>query len=481
MIPIRSRVRVFKALCLLTSVVCIPLAGRCLWPRPKNKSGAPPAVYSLREHPVAIPRTPRGAELAGLARTPWPKAYHDLQNRSRSPLPGPRQPTMGWSAFVGDYRGSGVGPPAVGENGVVCRGADSERVNGFTGGGTVESRTTAGKLSWSLGIGSVIGSSPAFAGDGVVYVNSDDGFLYAIDPGGRIRWRVRLWEKERAKLKFVGVPGVWDVSPSISRRGVVFTPTTALRGNAGTEGSTGEDSRLYAVSPNGKVLWRMDLPGQAIDRCPAVASDGSLYLTTSRWLYALDEHGTVRWRRAVGDWSSQPLITDDGSVVICDSGRVLKLFTSGKLIWRRPIGGARDLALGWHGDIYVGCDALIDKARLGKQESIAGWHGDIYIAGAPGGICSLTAGGRIRWWVCQHRSISGVPVVDRDGNLYVGLSDGFGHEWLSSLTKNGVVRWRYKFHGDITGSAIGAPGQLYVTARNHHIYSLGDRRPESRH
>jgi len=46
-----------------------------------------------------------------------------------------------------------------------------------------------GTLKWKFAIGDQIHSSPAIASDGTIYVGSDDGYLYAINPDGTFKWK----------------------------------------------------------------------------------------------------------------------------------------------------------------------------------------------------------------------------------------------------------------------------------------------------
>ena len=52
-------------------------------------------------------------------------------------------------------------------------------------------RTTVsdtGRMEWRYETGRGVWSSPAVGSDGTVYVGSDDGYLYAINPAGTLKW-----------------------------------------------------------------------------------------------------------------------------------------------------------------------------------------------------------------------------------------------------------------------------------------------------
>jgi len=45
-----------------------------------------------------------------------------------------------------------------------------------------------GSLKWKFGTGDWVRSSPAIGEDGTIYVGSNDGYLYAINPVGTLKW-----------------------------------------------------------------------------------------------------------------------------------------------------------------------------------------------------------------------------------------------------------------------------------------------------
>lgn len=55
-----------------------------------------------------------------------------------------------------------------------------------------------GALVWSYQTGGAIYSSPAVGNDGAVYIGSDDGYLYAFEPEGNLRWKIDLKDEVRS-------------------------------------------------------------------------------------------------------------------------------------------------------------------------------------------------------------------------------------------------------------------------------------------
>jgi len=221
-----------------------------------------------------------------------------------------------------------------------------------------------GALRWSYETGGGIWAAPALAGDGTLYVKSDDGRLYALNSNGSLKWRV-------------DVPGDTYASPTVGPDGTIYL-------------GSGADSALYALNPDGTEKWRADL-GATVYGSPAIGADGTIYLGnfdgrmfafrpdgTRRWqfdtrsplssspvvdgrgvvyfgsydrkLYALDgATGAPRWDYATGEIirSTAPLLADDGTVyiggddafihVLDSDGRLLRKYATGGAILAAPI------------------------------------------------------------------------------------------------------------------------------------------------
>ena len=154
-----------------------------------------------------------------------------------------------------------------------------------------------GKLLWSFKTGARITSSPAVA-DGLVYFESYDGYLYALDAvAGTLAWKFHTAGERRFTAKSLhgfipsgeSMPDPFDVylsSPAVWKSSVYF-------------GSG--DGNVYALSATtGKLRWKFHT-GNVIHGSPAIAA-GTLYIGSwDSYLYALDAtNGAVRWRFKTG-------------------------------------------------------------------------------------------------------------------------------------------------------------------------------------
>jgi outer membrane protein assembly factor BamB len=207
----------------------------------------------------------------------------------------------------------------------------------------------------------------------------------------------------------------------------------------------------------GALLWRSPLLGSrgAIDACPAMAPDGTLYVTTAdAQLAALDPGGREKWSFGVGsDIKSSPAIGDDGTVYFGSRDRRFYAVTpQGKQQWSFPAGAWVDSspAIAADGTIYFGC-----------------WDNKFY---------ALDSAGQKKWEFRTGGPIDSSPAIGADGTIYFGSHDGKFY----ALGPGGSCKWAFQTGGAIISSpAIGADGTLYITSVDGNLYAVtpgGDKR-----
>jgi outer membrane protein assembly factor BamB len=305
----------------------------------------------------------------GLANAPWPMLQHDPQHTGRSPYVGPARPTLKWRY----ERDSTLYYPAIGADGTIYVGSDR---------GYLYAISPDGKEKWRFDAGYSIRSSPAIGADGTIYVGAayrsdgSDGYLYAISPDGKEKWRFRT-------IYWI------ESSPAIGADGTIYVGS--------------KDHYLYAISPDGKEKWRFKT-GDYIDFSPAIGADGTIYVASEdNKLYAISPDGREKWRFGPGPYlfiSSSPAIGADGT-------------------------------------IYVGTSA---------------WHGSYLYAISPDG--------KEKWRFDAGYSIRSSPAIGADGTIYVGSDRGY----LYAISPDGKEKWRFRIARQYMFSslAIGADGTIYV-------------------
>lgn len=157
-------------------------------------------------------------------------------------------------------------------------------------------------------------SSPAIGADsGTIYVGSDDGYVYALDPNAdddedRLKWSYETW-------------GSVSSSPAIGKDGTVYVGSS--------------DGSLYALDPDAvdedkREKWSFDTSINSwsmIVSSPVVGADGTIYIGSIGWygdgsLYALDPNAEddderVKWSFSTKrEIRSSPVIGPDGTIYI---------------------------------------------------------------------------------------------------------------------------------------------------------------------
>jgi outer membrane protein assembly factor BamB len=185
-----------------------------------------------------------------------------------------------------------------------------------------------GSVIWTctLGVNDHCFASPAIGADGIIYVATQPGLLYAVSPNGQPVWTF--------DLASVGFTGTFRSSPAIDDKGSVYFGI-----NTGNPSSA-----FFALNPDGTLKWKYepaDLPDDVpkdhfdIYSSPAIGSDGVVYFGQEFGrVYGLRKSdgsliGMVNTESGI-TWSS-PAIDHKGVLYISDiSGRVYALQTGSK-------------------------------------------------------------------------------------------------------------------------------------------------------
>jgi len=282
---------------------------------------------------------------------------------------------------------------------------------------------------------------------GIIVVGS----THAAQAGDRVRWRFEI--PSNFSGKFIGV----------GADGRVYTTNFA--------------GDLYALRPNGSLVWSLDL-GVAASHWPITfADDGTIYTGAAREVVAVNPDGTPRWAFDSGAWLiSGPTVGPDGNIYAADDGIVVggrgffALDADGNPLWSDP--GDPPIT-----GLYEGLDEIV----FGQDRFFAGIHfmrsgpwintyafdldghqlWNRYNVGLEGGPSSnprMLPDGRLvfRWgqgslaalhqdgtddWVVPHPDGAQVlvtPAVGPDGSIYGG--DEYGVQ-LWSANPDGTTRW----------------------------------------
>jgi outer membrane protein assembly factor BamB len=221
-------------------------------------------------------------------------------------------------------------------NGVVYVGSDDGNLYAFD--------TNNGATLWNALTGGSIHSSPAVAPNRVVYAGSDDGYLYAFDPG-------------------TGNKPLWT-----AKTGNSITSSPTLVNGIVYIGSW--DKTLYAfnATSGGKPLWTFST-GNALFGSPAVVNgvvyigsrDGNLYAFN-----AISNLGSELWHALTSSANNtgnngietSPTVANGVVYIASDDGHLyaFNANTGGTPLWTFPVGAFYSCPAVVNGVIYIGSE-----------------------------------------------------------------------------------------------------------------------------
>lgn len=253
-------------------------------------------------------------------------------------------------------------------------------------------------------------SSPALALDGTIYQGTFHGWLVAISPEGKLKWKFKAGHEIRS-------------SPAVGPDGTIYFGS--------------RDRKFYALTPAGSLKWTF-ATGAWVDSSPAIAPDGTVYFGS--WdtnFYALTPDGSLKWQFPTGDIIfSSPAIGADGTVYFGSHDKNLyALNPDGKMKWKFATG-----------------------AQVTASPAIGG-DGTVYFSSTDGNLYALNPDGTKRWQLHVDCFTGSSPVLDEAGNLYLGVS-----KERISVSPDSKVRWRMGGNEPISiSSAAMRNGLLFTT------------------
>ena len=344
----------------------------------------------------------------------WSMQSHDTHHTGRSPYETGDNPD-GLEKWRFYFTGWLDDTPVIDRNGTIyCKGA-YDYLDRY-----IFSIYPNGTEKWKFKVGGLIlGSSPAIAEDGTIYIGSWDDYLYAINPDGTLKWRFNAG-------------GTIASSPAIAEDGTIYF------GNF--------DKGVYAINPDGTEKWFYDTGGDVLSD-PAIGDDGTIYVGCwDNYLYALYPNGTLRWRFQTGHYIKGPAsIAADGTIYVGSWDDYLYAIfpNNGTMKWRYRVayGTETNPSIASDGTIYVG-----------------GWER----------LWAIYPNGTLRWEFDlgsdRHIHMSS-PAISADGIIYVGTNIGetAGGE-IIAVNPDGTERWRKRIAYEWVDSSpsIGEDGTVYI-------------------
>jgi outer membrane protein assembly factor BamB len=297
-------------------------------------------------------------------------------------------------------------------------------------------------------------ASPALAEDGTIYVGGDLG-LFAINPDGSQRW---LYEPHGSLYE---PPGPVTISPVIDDNGSIWIVSgaeemhrlnpdghgTRLMGiGVAKQVGVGFDGIVYMGTDRGVFEFDSSYKGTPREIAGekfALTSDGRMYTTNAEWPllegFQLGEKGpTVLWISG-GDFPTptEPAIAADGTVYVTTATQFEAFADNGGGLWSVPANQPTSPCIASDGTIYFGSrdhrlyavnpdgglkwmfttgDAIQSTPAISKA-------GFIYFGSNDQKLYSVDANGHERWQFVTQGAVYS-PTIAPDGTIYVESADG---------------------------------------------------------
>lgn len=210
---------------------------------------------------------------------------------------------------------------------------------------------------------------------------------------------------------------------------------------------------LYAISPDGVVLWSQPLTNP---NSVSVGADGTVYAGSQNTIYAFSPLGELLWSfteepRGQGIMVG-PSVGADGNIYVItdlDGLGAFSLTPQGQLRWNVP--GFRD------GDgVGLGPVALASDRLYFAEDEVPG-------CGLKG-LISIDFSGQIRW--CRELSGERRPVAAPNDNAYHGAI---------AYSPDGLRLWAFEFPGPLNGligPGVGPDNAIYMIRNASDLWAI---------
>ncbi len=363
-------------------------------------------------------------EICGIATEGWPMFKYDLRRTGHNMnVQGPSQAVLKWEVNTG---AGSFGSPVVAEEGTVY----------VASGSTLRALAPEdGAEIWSLDFPDslVTRAGPTLRRDG--YLLAPFGAtLYLVSPEGEIT---------KQKQLAGGIPG----TAAIDSSGYIYVVSKF---------------GLHCLNSQFIEVWNLPVsntlnsPGHV-----AIGLGGRLYFAASNHtVYAVNSDGTLHWTYTHGqaDADSSVALGEDGRIYQAFSAEVVALSPQGELQWAQAVGGDMDSSVAIFNTGYQCCNPV-----------------DYVLANPNGnsGLWKFHHDGSLSFHVshfAKDGSWNAVPVMDMDGDVYIGSSQNSFY----SVTSAGALRWSYATHADPEGAAAIDDGVVYFGDEAGWFYAISD-------
>jgi len=301
--------------------------------------------------------------------------------------------------------------------------------------------------------------------DGTIYQGSWDGYFYAINEDGTLKWKYKT-------------AGAVSYPASIDQNGIIYL--------GGGDAHAGPDGNLYAFNPDGSLKWKYDTKALRVGS-PAIGSDGLIYVPASPNLVVLDSTGNLKWEKGselgfnniqvvyAAECGAPPLPPCSG-MGQSQNGNIPQSSAECGLPPLPPCNGGFQPQ---NGNMLQSPSSASGIAGI-ITPAISS-NGTIYIGNTQGILSVIDPETQEVEWVYQTGAdpnqpgfygLPSFPLVDKEGTVYFGSVDGK----MYAVNSEGDLLWEYQTGGRITEAspAFDSDGILYFTSEDGYLYVIGD-------
>ena len=394
--------------------------------------------------------------------TQWPNEGYDSQNSGKSPYCSKTNGELDWIIETNEEI---IGNIAIDSNGNICI-ITTKGVYSFDKNGNQKWKYDShNKIFSGIVIGREAIISPV-SGDTLYFINQTNGQKY-------------------------GYSNIWQGSS-------IFAPIIDEKCNLYISGEKIYDTGKYNLVIVPYEAWEyggqvsIDLGDYAPTFAPVVVRDDIVCVGTEEGLKIVD----ISQKQVISSLniitSLRPVVSDGGIIYAATSENLIAIDSTGTLLWKSNItDGAKYLtidnengllySIDKQGNLYKydildnGAETLISNLNI-TSGILIGNDGTLYL-GADSTFIALDSDGKYLWKSEMGKTITGTPVMDADGNIYVtGNTTLFGltnaplkDANLSIETANVVYGNDVKFNITLNNEAT---GEISVTINeNTYIYN----------
>ncbi|MCF8026168.1 MAG: PQQ-binding-like beta-propeller repeat protein [Desulfobacteraceae bacterium] len=292
---------------------------------------------------------------------------------------------------------------------------------------------TEGTEEWRQCVGGDVDSTPAVDTQGFVYVGSEDGNVYCLEPEtGAIVWQF----------------------PAGSRNAGAFFSSPAIDEDLERLYIGSTDDYLYALNMNnGSLEWRFKT-GAKIVSSPVIGFDHTIYIgSLDTFLYAIKSDGSLEWRfDAKSEIRGSPTLDQDGTIFFGTSSfqgeynkdnGLYAVSTKGQQKW------------------------FIENANGFQSTPVIGYNGTIVVGSWDNKIYGIhRSGGRLTMYKTFNDDMISSAALGTSGYLFAGAKDRnfYGLDLDEGDQRSGRSEfWQYKTTEPITTSGpVAGNGYVYV-------------------